>query len=987
MDQTIGIEYTVSGIEKIMQDHNKLAESFESTLNRIKSSVTAASNLTSTAFTQFSPQNAKTNLTGLAEMQSRAVDTNKSLNAVLDEQRNQKTDQLLVRLHGTAGLAHKAANEMERLTAAVLNYNSAVGSSKGMRFNFKVDDKGNVTPESQKDKTPKQEKGIADQFLDKSAFFMFRYRLYNELFNAASYSMLDIGLGRSRQNLAKGLGELSAVAFTPGQKKQTEVAAMQFGMKFWTSTAEEYINAMSMTASAFDIDKIGFKNLQRMNEAALKFGRLSKLTGEQASELMTGIVLQVMSRLPEDVRAELNKGNAAQVKGYGYTDIGGIAEKTAAQAAKAIQISTVWGPGIAGAFKYMLPELMGKGWDVSAALSLLGAVKNQGFPAPQIGRAIKEVMLSAPEDYAKAVLLSTGMWEESNKLGTGVLPSGDAKAINEERAKKLGDWITKNLFSTPEMFEKALPVLNKYVEDAEKKGENVIKDMGFSKYFISIIRQLGQTGTMETMKLFREQIGKAEFDAITSMVNEQLDDAGTAYMRISNSFTRFYQAVADSPMAHGIAGPVSNLMDYMTMYVQMPKLAKKMGLNNEMAVEMFDREFKAGITQTFGQDRAEMLRGRLQFGDHWRRDWMVLETTIVGAIAGTLAGGPILGTLIGAAMGMLLGDTSYTKDRMFLDSLDKQRKAEEAFAWDFNAELGAILPSDSNGSLVTQAITLFSDWAQSTAASLFEVALYINTLPGDAAQAVAKAIKSVIDFFKNKIPSMFWAESGDIPDNDSKPTQFFGEWYGQIKKAFSSAGVDVESKAKYQPLQTPESKPFFSEEWSKPKLSQEFLSQKYQEAVDLVFGRGEDQFPDPGRRVINSTIDSIRKELNFWEKIGTWWNEQLQVNDNWELPFPGGVRYGNRVIDMNADTSFGEKLLSGTEQLPPFVPQTMRYVPFPSVPAEPASYDNTPIQIENKLLLDGRELAFVIAEIIQRNRAVNGQGFGGDPFGFNTGLA
>ena len=55
-------------------------------------------------------------------------------------------------------------------------------------------------------------------------------------------------------------------------------------------------------------------------------------------------------------------------------------------------------------------------------------------------------------------------------------------------------------------------------------------------------------------------------------------------------------------------------------------------------------------------------------------------------------------------------------------------------------------------------------------------------------------------------------------------------------------------------------------------------------------------------------------------------------------------------------------------------------------PVEPRIEQDTPIQIENRLIVDGRELAYIISEIIQRNRIQNYQSYGGDPFGYNTAI-
>lgn len=576
---------------------------------------------------------------GLAEVHTRALESNWTLQDILSDKKVKGVDNLVARLHSTAGLAFKATQEINRLTAAVRAYNTEVGAARGIRSPF-------TQPGSSGGRTPKESvipladvtgKGgkvgdsIADSFLDKSAFFMLRYRMYSAALDAGFYTMNDILLGRSRQELAKGLADLSAVAFTSAQKKQTEYAAQQFSMRFWNTTTEEYVGAMSETASAFEIDKIGFSNLQRMNEAAIKLGKLSKMGAEQAADLMSGIVLQVMNRLPEQVRDALNRGASADVKGYGVTDIGGIAEKIAAQSAKAIQLSTVWGPGIAGAFKYMLPELMEKGWDVSAALAFLGATKSQGFPAEQIGRATKELFLSAPLDFARAMLMSTERWADETQGYT----KAEAKELNEKRTKLLGKAIIDKVFSDPDKFQENMPKLYQFVKSAESKwGKFAVEDMGFSKYFMSVFRMMGQQGTMDTFKFHRQAIDKAEYSAMTEMVVEQLDDAGTAWMRISSSFTRFYQTMADSQFAHGVAKPVSYIMDFFTTYAQVPKLMAKLsreqGWSREGAIKHFDEGLRKPLEAMYGKTATDIILKNYLNKDSWAKQILGSSGVLTG---------------------------------------------------------------------------------------------------------------------------------------------------------------------------------------------------------------------------------------------------------------------------------------------------------------------------------------------------------------------
>lgn len=131
----------------------------------------------------------------------------------------------------------------------------------------------------------------------------------------------------------------------------------------------------------------------------------------------------------------------------------------------------------------------------------------------------------------------------------------------------------------------------------------------------------------------------------------------------------------------------------------------------------------------------------------------------------------------------------------------------------------------------------------------------------------------------------------------------------------------------------------------------------------------------------NLTFQSLFSPNESNGKSG-WLGETWDSLKSWFYGLPEPAKAA-----LPEDTVLGANILNNPDQLPPLLQPRAPYVPLSGVPTQLSSYDGSPIQIENRLLLDGRELAFVIAEIIQRNRAVNGQGFGGDPFGFNTGLA
>ena len=855
----------------------------------------------------------------MSELNRSAVETNKTLGSILSEVKNTGVDNLIARLHHTASLAFKAATEISKLTEAVNNYNRAVGAAQNMKIAKVVDSSGEpLTGEKRGAKKSEKEKLLEDWFFDRSAFFMLRYRMYSGILDAMVYSLADIGMGRSRSKLADAMGELSAVAFTSGQKKQAEFAANVFSMKLWNVTTEEYLQAMSATASAFDVNAIGFDNIRRMNEAAIRFGKLSKLSAEKSADLMTGIILQLMTRFPEDVAEKLKAGLTANVKDYGEVNLGGLSEKIAAQAAKAIQISTVWGPGIAGAFKYMLPELLEKGWSIPAALALLGSIKDAGFPAEQIGRATKETFLSAPADFAKTILWATDRWETE---GEG-MTRGQAKALNEEKTRILTKTI-QGWLADPGLFQKNMPLLGEALRLAEKKGALPVEDLGLSKYFMSVTRTLTTAGAMERFKEQLNLIQKADYDEVSQMAVEMLDDAGTAWARISNSFTRFYQTMADTPLAHSVADPISDSMDFLTVYSALPRMLKARGLKYEDAVKAFESEYQGPFEGMFGGYLARELRTGIDkaYGESW--DIMIFPEYFA-----------------------LLNNFLNNRVKSIHSSV------KQALPWNWGKE-----DKDTG---------------------------YLPFMP-----LASKALEKMINPFELEWsdPVMFlYGIVRDVYDNMSYVAT---EVWAGIKWVYELGGKLLDGLG------------------ALINWLIETVTWPLSAAYKLFSGSGDDSgaskvaqvFPESAESSMAPEMAAIQDNLGFLAWVRSLWNaDESRMGP---LVKPGSsdslaVETGelNRRL---TESGIPESLNSPQEPAPPKAAQDNVMPPqvpgsgwFPfflqNYPVEPRIEQDTPIQIENRLIVDGRELAYIISEIIQRNRIQNYQSYGSDPFGYNTAI-
>lgn len=939
-----------------------MAESFEGTLKRITSAVDGVNTLHASAAKQFGANSAVNDkLKEIGKIQQTAVDSNKILGSLLDEKKASGVDSLVSRLHNTSALAYKATTEIERLTAAISNYNAVVKNAGGVKFKFLRDtpggsqagskDGGSIIPLA--DVTGKGKKdSLVDEFMDKSAFFMLRYRLYSSIFEGAMYAVNDIVMGRARQDLAKQLGELTAVAFNSSQRKEAEVAAQIYSTKFWNTTSEEYIKAMAMTATAFDVNKIGFKNLEQMNEAAIGMSKISQMTADKSAELMTGMIMQIMSRLPEDARKKLQSGESALVKGYGETNLGGLAETIAAQSAKAIQVATIKGSGIASAFKHALPVMLEQGWDVAAGLSFVSMMKNMGFHEGQIGRATKDMMITAPTAFAKAVLYgSTDKYgqpyykEEGSLDGQGqVLDKKGAKEWNEKAVNILSGKIKKS-FSDPEEYSKMMVLIGQKIRVAQSKGIDLVKELGLSKDFLAQILAYTQPGAQADFQAIRQEISKAEISEMTQMVVAQLNDAGTAWVRISSAFNNLFQTMADTEMAHGIAGPITDAVNFTNFYHKFAKYYKDW--SPAWATEDFESKHEKTMIQLFGSERTELMKARFtqQAEEYWRRKWLTLEMAAVGAVAGTLTGIPILGTLIGAGAGMMLGDQSYTMDRLWWKTVADKRKEEESYAWGSWNELGGDMSTKS----FTEYLKMILPWNWGE-----EEKTMMPFAPN-----FSKLFEKLVSPFESEFSDLLLIPFAIAKDISENAQSAFATVSGLFSQAYSYAEKIGQ---------------LLSDGLG---LLADILSTPVSTSIDLLksrlFGQKDPNAPTTDTSAWAWTSNPVTEF--FGQKYD-------QVKS-----FLGGDHPSQSPASNYADTdtTLGAAILNAPEQLPQLLPNLPISMPLMPVPMQMSSADETPIKIENRLILDGRELAYAVAEIIQRNRSTNFMGFGADPFGYNVG--
>jgi hypothetical protein len=628
MDQTIGIGYQVDGVQGVVAANNQVIGSFEKVVSKIQN-VSGVVSALGGAFSTL-----KGSMSGL-----------KSTGGIVDAFRGSSTsinaagkgmERFNTALGGTPEKVWAAGAAIRRLTTIVQSYSSAVNSVKPVPMVAAQGQPGGVAPGTGKAAGATGSRGSRD-VIPMVPRFMLMWRLGSEAVQGAHYLAADVALGRSRQKMAEGLGQLSPLGFNKDLKKQTELSAKLFNQKFWTVSAESYIDAMSMTASAFSVENLGFSNLDRMNQAALKVGLVAKMTAEKSSGLITKIMLGYINTLPEEVSAQLQKGLSAEVKGFGRVDMGGLAEGIAAQVSKTVAVTSAWGPDIQSAFRGAMPTLLERNYSLPVALAMTSAFVDIGYQGGQSGKVIRDVYEREPENLAKTLLYGAGLWKsQSASLDPQTLTEN--KRYNKmatEQALKVVQKYLGNEELAPELFNQ----VGEIVKKAEADGIS-LKELGFSQYYLPMIRQLIKKPLQKRIEENRGQIEGAIYTDLDKDIESSLEDAGTAYLRISNAFSNFWTTVADSPLAHGIAGPLSKSLNRMSTSMMLTKEIERKGLTQDQTAALYMHHEKS-LVNAFGQEDADLIYGQMMRSAKGENGWSFLKAIPDNFYYGTMLGDDI----------------------------------------------------------------------------------------------------------------------------------------------------------------------------------------------------------------------------------------------------------------------------------------------------------------------------------------------------------
>ena len=393
--------------------------------------------------------------------------------------------------------------------------------------------------------------------------YMLQWRAISAAIQGTQYAIKDVGMGGSREKIAGALGELSAVSFNSIQKGQAERSARGYSAEFSDVKSEDVIKAMSQTASAYSVEKLGVSVIARMNEAAMNAARLSKMPDEAMAELMSKYTNSFLMAQDKATYKALQSGERANVKGFGNVNIAEMYEKTSAMLTKTVEVSNIWGKDIANFMQYAGPVMAQKGWDPATGLAWAGVMSDTGFKGQKAGRAEKDSLVNSADDFARLMLWDKyGAYEKNGKRTAP--PDQDVRQVEAYVNRQMGDpkkWVA--------FLESMIPVLKRANEASKVDGTNMIRDFKFSKEFIPQMFAKISEGAIERFKEFNEAISNASYAEVLAKRMSQLDDTGTTLAKFNNAWDRLIQGISKSENALSNAlGAISSMLNNMASKVE-----------------------------------------------------------------------------------------------------------------------------------------------------------------------------------------------------------------------------------------------------------------------------------------------------------------------------------------------------------------------------------------------------------------------------------
>ena len=364
MIQEIGIQFGAKGVESILEDFNKIDKRITETANKFMALASQLSTLGKVAPGFKELDMAMESLSGKTQTTAKAMG---SLSANI----------------------HSAAQGAEKLKG--INNVLTGGSSGGGLFGG----------------------GGIGQALP----YMIQWRALSAAIQGGKYAFTDILAGGSREKMAGALGELSAVGFNKQQKGMAERSARDYTSKFYDTSAVDVVKAMSQTASAYSVEKLGVSMISRMNEAAMNAAKLSKMPEEAMAEVLSKFTNSYLSSMDKATYKALQSGERANVRGYGNVNIAEMYEKTSAMLAKTIEVSNIWGKQVGEFMQYAGPVMAQRGWDPATMMAYAGVMSDLGFKGQKSGRAMKDTLTGSAEDFARLMLYSErGFYSKNGQI-------------------------------------------------------------------------------------------------------------------------------------------------------------------------------------------------------------------------------------------------------------------------------------------------------------------------------------------------------------------------------------------------------------------------------------------------------------------------------------------------------------------------------------------------------------------------------------------
>lgn len=419
------------------------------------------------------------------------------------------------------------------------------------------------------------------------------YRGIGAAIAGTEYAGADIAMGRSRDDISLQNRKLVGIDMNQKERAVAEASAADFLKKHPYYTMADYLETRSEVGSGYSQSQIGSKTGEEITQAALKLGVLAQMKGPEAANLITDrMKAEELQMTPEERQKNIQPNSEYFQKRPG--ELVGLTNA-------AIREGKIWGKDIREYQKNAMALEKQMGISPERSMAYLTVLKGAGFRSSSIGMGSKTMSGEESEVIARLQMLNEKNADGSRKYDPLNLTSKKYKEDIHNRIEENARQQAINPYYNAEQ-------LVMQTEIAKQSFSNPHQLVKANKHYRSQYSAkaeesfLAQVKEKEDIYIAERKAGSSKVD---SLLKDNKHDMVSQWDELSKAAVRSTQSI--SKLVDGLWGmeTVIKALNSITKNAQDASLVKS-------SIQDLEKKYPKGKPiqnrAEFAQDRAKMLK-------------------------------------------------------------------------------------------------------------------------------------------------------------------------------------------------------------------------------------------------------------------------------------------------------------------------------------------------------------------------------------------